>query len=38
MTRRLFHVGIAFLAIYGLLFFRLEMVQIVGARNLREHP
>ena len=38
MTRRLLHVGIAFLAIYGLLFFRLEMVQIVGAKNLREHP
>ena len=38
MTRRLVHVGIAFLVIYGLLFFRLEMVQIVGAGNLREHP
>ena len=38
MTRRLVHVGIAFLVIYGLLFFRLEMVQIFGARNLREHP
>ncbi len=38
MTRRLVHVGIAFLVIYGLLFFRLEMVQIVGAGDLRDHP
>ncbi len=38
MSRRLFHVGIAFLLIYGLLFFRLEMVQIVNAKSLRNHP
>ena len=38
MTRRLVHVGIAFLAVYGLLFFRLEMVQILSAENIRKHP
>ncbi len=38
MSRRLVHVGIAFLAIYGLLFFRLEMIQIVGASSLKDHP
>lgn len=38
MSRRLVHVGIAFLVIYGLLFFRLEMVQVVNAKNLRNHP
>lgn len=38
MSRRLVHVGIVFLALYGLLFFRLEMVQVVNAKNLRNDP
>ncbi|MDP7066976.1 MAG: penicillin-binding transpeptidase domain-containing protein [Acidimicrobiales bacterium] len=38
MTRRLTQVGVAFLVIYGLLFFRLEIVQVLNANNLRDHP
>ncbi|MEC9058280.1 MAG: penicillin-binding transpeptidase domain-containing protein [Actinomycetota bacterium] len=37
MTRRLTHVGVVFLVIYGLLFFRLEMIQVLNANSLRDH-
>ena len=38
MTRRLAHVGVVFLVLYGFLFFRLEMVQVLNADTLRSHP
>lgn len=37
MTRRILHVGVALLLIYVLLFFQLELVQVVRADTLRNH-
>ena len=38
MTRRIAHVGVVFLVLYGLLFFRLEIIQVFNADTLRNHP
>ena len=38
MTRRIAHVGVVFLVLYGLLFFRLEIIQVLNADTLRSHP
>ena len=38
MTRRLAHVGVVFLLLYGFLFFRLEIIQVLNADALRNHP
>lgn len=37
MSKRLIHVGVVFLALYGLLFFRLEWIQIFSAEKLKNH-
>ena len=37
MTRRIAHVGVVFLVLYGLLFFRLEIIQVFNADALRNH-
>ena len=38
MTRRIAHVGVVVLVLYGLLFFRLEIIQVFNADTLRNHP
>ena len=37
MSKRLIHVGVVFLALYGLLFFRLEWIQIFSTEKLKNH-
>jgi len=38
MTKRILHIGVALLLIYVLLFVQLELIQVVRADTLRDHP